>query len=198
MEDATTFGEENKLFCCLWNSHHKTKITALSIIYSFDNTNKDICISGSEDGICKSWDISQEKCLKTFVVNRQNRQAISSICSISDFKGKKNRCIIIASGRLCKIWDIKTGQCIQTIRGNTLLKNYHTSDIMSVCMTFDNTKCITVANSECKLWDLLESKTGLCLSTWPGKFIYIYKYQKYIYIYIYINIFVFITKIYIY
>ena len=177
------FGDKDKKFCGLWNTYHKKQITCVCIgkmlmsstteVSTIFNTNN-ICLSGSQDGKCKIWDVRTGKCLRTLQVNR-GKKPVTSICYIpvahDDTTITNNNRCLTTSGHCIHIWNFQTGKCLKLIRGNVLLKNYHTSDITSSSITHDNLKCITVANTECKIWDI---EKGDCLYTWQGKKIFIF------------------------
>ena len=85
-----------------------------------------------------------------------------------------NRCLTGGSDGKCKIWDLNT---VMIDKEQTqpkclfVLDNNHTtsdgSSITSICITFDNNKCITTRKNEnqCDIWDI---NTGVHLHTLKG------------------------------
>ena len=90
-----------------------------------------------------------------------------------------NRCLTGGSDGKCKIWDLNT---VMIDKEQTqpkclfVLDNNHTtsdnSSITSICITFDNNKCITTRKNEnqCDIWDI---NTGVHLHTLKGYIAYL-------------------------
>ena len=108
-------------------------------------------LSGSDDKTLKLWEVTTDKCLRTFTGHTD--------CVLSASFSADGLLALSGGGygdNTLKLWDVATGQCLRTFEG-------HAHGVASVCLSADRRFALSGSrDNTVKLWDV---STGKCLRT---------------------------------
>ena len=110
------------------------------------------CVSASNDGTLKVWNLVNGECLHTL---EGHIRELNAVAVTPDGR----QCVSASNDGTLKVWDLVNGVCLHTLEG-------HNDWINAVAVTPDGRQCVSASDDRTlKVWDLVN---GECLHTLEG------------------------------